>query len=272
MITFNVLLREAKVDPAVVKLARHQDQKGSTRQTPYQLWRAADGRFELYQRIQRELKFRDALFVASFVATPLDETLFVGLYKVAEVGKAPSGLLDPITGENVGGYHFYDLEASRLLQEYVGRLVVEWGPGYRAWVQRAANQDKEIVEIRRMVSEPTFPGFLQFRERLSLLGSVPQAWRQALSAVCGVYLLTCPRTGRQYVGSAGSDGGFWGRWEDYIASGHGGNKRMIDVPAADYFVSILEVASSSAGQSELIRIENRWKEKLSTREFGLNAN
>ena len=131
---------------------------------------------------------------------------------------------------------------------------------------------RSVIEIRRIAAEPPFPGFLNFRERLSMLASVPQAWRQALAAVSGVYLLTCPQTGKQYVGSAGSESGFWGRWEDYAASGHGGNKRMLDIPAADYQVSILEVASSTASHTELIAIENRWKEKLRTRQFGLNAN
>jgi hypothetical protein len=31
---------------------------------------------------------------------------------------------------------------------------------------------------------------------------------------------------------------FWSRWEDYAASGHGGNERMLDLPTADYHVSI----------------------------------
>ena len=271
MITFNTLLAEAKIDPALVKLVRHQDHRFD--KTPYQLWRANDGSFELYQRIQRNPWFRDADYVASFVATPLNETLFVGLYRVASAGIAPAGTIDPASGGDEAGSHFYDLQLVDELAEYRAKLIIEWGLGKRSWVQRAhLNKAKPIIELRRSAGDPPFPGFLDFCERLSTLVSLPLSWRQALSAVRGVYLLSCPKTGMNYVGSAGGERGLWGRWEDYVASGHGGNKRMMEVPAADYQVSILEVASSAATTEELIRMENRWKQKFLTRIHGLNAN
>jgi hypothetical protein len=144
--------------------------------------------------------------------------------------------------------------------------------GYRSWVQLARKKEKTIVEIHRSANEPPFPGFLDFRERLNTLAGVPESWRAALSAVSGIYLFTHPDTGKQYVGSAQGAGGFWGRWEHYVASGHGGNRRMQDIPAADYQVSVLEVASSSAGADILAKMEERRKQKLLSRRFGLNAN
>lgn len=272
MIGLNTLLREEGLDPAHVKLVRHQDDRHKGRPTLYQVWRSEVDKFELYQRIQSNPRFTGAQALASFIVTPLGETLFVGIYKVGNVTKAPKGLIDPVTGKNVSGYYYYSLSLTPHLSDYRDRLVINWGPGYRAWVQNAGSKEKQIIEMRRTAAEPPFPGFLNFRERLSHLAGVPQAWRQALSAVRGVYLLTCPRTGKQYVGSAGGDTGFWGRWEDYVASGHGGNKLMLGLPAADYWVSILEVASSSAGLVELVNLESRWKEKLGSRAFGLNAN
>jgi hypothetical protein len=47
---------------------------------------------------------------------------------------------------------------------------------------------------------------------------------------------------------------------------------MQDVPAADYQVCVLEVASSSAGPDVIADMESRWKQKLLNRKFGLNAN
>jgi len=41
-------------------------------------------------------------------------------------------------------------------------------------------------------------------------------------------------------------------------------------PGNDYQVSILEVASSSLSRDEIVRIEERLKDKLLTRSFGLN--
>jgi hypothetical protein len=273
LITFNSILRSEQIEPSDVKLARHQDTRFPARPTPYQLWRAGDGRFELYQRVQsRAGIFDGARYLASFLATPLDETLFAGLYEIKGVGRAPKGLIDPVSGEDVGGFSYYDLTLCDNLKDYAGRIVIDWGPGFRAWVQRAASKDKEIVEIRRSISDPPFPGFLDFREQLSRLATVPVAWREALSSVGGIYLLTCPTTGRCYVGSADGEAGFWGRWEDYVSSGHGGNRRMQGLPASDYQVSVLEVAASSVSTSELLKLEGRWKEKLLSRRFGLNGN
>jgi hypothetical protein len=113
---------------------------------------------------------------------------------------------------------------------------------------------------------------LDFQTTLRALASVPVSWRTALSSVSGIYLLSCPESGRQYVDLAHGVGGFWGRWEEYAASGHGGNKRMLDIPASDYQVSVLEVASSSASIEVLAKMETRWKQKLFSRQFGLNAN
>lgn len=267
---FNLLLRDAGFDPADVKLVRHQDRRVPTERMPHELWRA--GTFELYQRIQGKLRFAGAKVIASFVATPLDETLFVGLYLVKGVGVVPAGTIDPSSLTDVGGLNLYELEAATALADLRGRLIVDWGDGFRAWVQNAANQDKEIIELRRTISDPLFPGFMKFATRLDALAAVPRSWREALSSVAGVYLLTHPETGKLYVGSACGENGLWGRWEDYVASGHGGNKRMRDLPAANYHVTVLEVAASSATTDDLLHMEAVWKSKLQTRTLGLNAN
>jgi hypothetical protein len=47
---------------------------------------------------------------------------------------------------------------------------------------------------------------------------------------------------------------------------------MKDIPAADYQISVLEVASSSAGPEVVLTMEERWKQKLLSRKYGLNAN
>jgi hypothetical protein len=109
------------------------------------------------------------------VATPFNETLFVGLYEIQGLSTAATGLVDPITNQDVGGLNYYDLVQSAKLTEYRGRLIVAWGLGYRSWVQLAAKQDKPIIEVRRSVGEPLFPGFLDFREKIK------SAWNSAVS-------------------------------------------------------------------------------------------
>ena len=38
--------------------------------------------------------------------------------------------------------------------------------------------------------------------------------------------------------------GFWGRWQDYIQTGHGGNLGLKSRDPSDYQISILEVAGT----------------------------
>ncbi|MBL9219451.1 MAG: GIY-YIG nuclease family protein [Opitutaceae bacterium] len=271
MLKFNTLLREAEVDVSAVKLVRHQVQKSGYR-TPYALWITKDGSFELYQSIQSRPVFKKSRYVASFVATPLDETLFVGLYEITGLGKVKSGVLDPVSGKDVGGLHQYELSVTAPLKDFAGKLVVDWGKGFRAWTQNAAKQNKPVVEIRRTVGDPLFPGFLSFRWALRELVSVPVSWRVALSSVGGVYLLVDLKSGQQYVGSASGEFGFWGRCQEYATTGHGGNKRMKKLLNPSYQVTVLEVASSATNIEELVSLENKWKDKLLTRIHGLNDN
>ena len=70
MLTFNTILRCEGIDPASVRLVRHQDTRGPG-PSPYELWRANDGRFEQYQRLQKEpVNFGVGHLLASFVAHP----------------------------------------------------------------------------------------------------------------------------------------------------------------------------------------------------------
>ncbi|MGA7523043.1 MAG: GIY-YIG nuclease family protein [Acidobacteriaceae bacterium] len=272
MISLNSLLRHESIDPAFVKLLRHQDTRYPGRPSPYSLWISARDKFELYQSIQRRPVFHGARHLASFVATPLNETLFAGIYAVNSVGTAAAGLKDPISHQDVGGFNLYDLALDPALRDYRGRMIIDWGRGYLAWMQLAARQDKEILEIRRDDRERPFPGLLDFRQHLSNLADVPTSWREVLSSVAGIYLLIHLKDGRQYVGSAQGEQGFWGRWEQYVANGHGGNQLLRELPPADYQVSILEVASSSATVDQILALEARWKQKLLSQLFGLNAN
>jgi hypothetical protein len=102
-------------------------------------------------------------------------------------------------------------------------------------------------------------------------------WQSSLSAVAGVYLILAETTGEQYVGSAYGLSGIWGRWQQYAANGHGNNKllkRLIESNKAypDAFrYSVLQVLPRSTKDSEVIRWEWKYMEKLGTRAKGLNT-
>ncbi len=85
-------------------------------------------------------------------------------------------------------------------------------------------------------------------------------------------MLTCPKTREQYVGSAAGADGFHGRWLSYARDGHGGNVGLKSRDPSDYQVSILEVAGSVATFEDILAMEALWKQKLQSREMGLNKN
>lgn len=274
MLTFNTLLRSENIDPADVRLARHQDSRFPDRPTPYELWRLDDGRFDAYQQIQGRKVFKVGGWLASFVVTPANDTLFVGLYSVDGIGIVPPGIKCPIAldARDVTGCTMYDIKPSSRLGRYSGLLVIDWGMGYRSWVQLAKNQDKPVLEIRKAIIEPNFPGFRDFQWDVSKIETIPFSWREALRAVNGIYVLVCQETGKQYVGSAYGYDGLWGRFVDYAKNGHGGNVELKRRGAACYQVSVLEVIPPTASFEDIMKAENAWKEKLGSRKHGLNEN
>ena len=273
-IMFNSLLRDLPLRD--VRLLRHKDQRAVKGRTPYELRRDDRQRFELYQSTQ-SIKNRHRLkasFWASFVGTPNDETLFVGIYRVKNRAlldhDAPMPHRDGV--DKAGSCDVYDLELQEAFADLDGRLLIDWGPAKRVWIQRADLQDKPIAELRTEFKEPDFPGFLNFVESLSRLDRLPPGWVAALRSCKGIYLLTCPKTKQQYVGKATGEDGFWGRWQEYVQTGHGGNVMLKTRDPSDYQVSILEVAGTAAGEHDIATMEKQWKRKLQSREMGLNKN
>ena len=275
-IMFNTLLADAGFDTDDVRLLRHKDARAEKGRTPYELWRDNRPMFDRYQSTQgviHESKLR-AGYWASFLGTPNDETLFVGIYKVNNKQLLKRDTPKPhMNGmDKAGSCYIYSLELDARLSDLIGRLLIDWGLGERAWIQRADRQNKSIVELRTVFKEPDFPGFLNFVMPLSKINDIPKDWITALASSRGIYLLTCPRTKEQYVGSATGEGGFWKRWQDYSKSGDGGNIALKSRDHSDYQISILEVAGTALTQEEIIHMESLWKSKLQSREMGLNRN
>ena len=152
MLTFNTLLSREGINPLSVRLVRHADNRGPG-PSSYDLWlsRSNDDRFERYQRLQKEpVKFGVGHLIAIFVAPSPKDTLFAGLYSVDAVTPAPPGTVCPVLQTDCGvGHVIFDLRLDTRLSQYIGLLVIEWGPGYRSWVQRAELRDKPVLEIRR---------------------------------------------------------------------------------------------------------------------------
>jgi hypothetical protein len=275
-ISFNALLTDAGLNLSDVRLLRHKDKRAARGRSPYELWRDNRSQFDLYQshqRIDSRERF-NAKYWASFVATLNDETMFVGLYSAMYRGLLEQDTPMPHMNDldKAQSCDVYDLTMQDTLSDLVGRLFIDWGAAERAWVQRADRQNKLVIELRRQFKEPDFPGFLAFAEPLSKLQKLPMSWVTALKSSKGIYLLTCPKTKEQYVGSATGAEGFWQRWQDYVHTGDGGNMGLKSRDPSDYQVSILEVAGSAFTLDDILKAEVRWKSKLQSREMGLNRN
>jgi hypothetical protein len=276
-ILFSSMLRDAGLGLEDVRLLRHQTPAAARGRTPYELWRdnlPAFERYQCHQSPRDRPKLARAPYWASFVGTADGGTLFVGLYRASYRGllEAPSPMPHKQGIMLAGEWDVYELIAAEQLADLIGRLVIDWGEGTRSWIQRADGTDKRVLELRATFNEPAFPGFLDFTADLSGLDSLPATWKPVLTAARGVYLLTCPRTKELYVGKADSNGGFWQRWQEYRANGHGGNVGLRSREASDYQVSILQVAGTSDTPDDILRMEENWKRKLRSREIGLNRN
>ena len=275
-IMFNAILLAANFDLGDIRLLRHKDNRAIKGRTPYELWRDNRQQFDLYQATQ-SLKNEGKLRVpywASFIADPNDETLFVGIYSVKSQKLLEQDIPMPHRDgtDKAGSCVVYDLMLEPRLGDLIGKLIIEWGSGNRAWIQRADQQNKRVTELRTEFKEPDFPGFLKFIEPLSKLDKLPKSWMAVLQSARGIYLLTCPKTKEQYVGSATGIGGFWSRWQDYVQTGHGGDVALKSRDPSDYQVSILEVAGTASTIDDIGEMERRWKAKLQSRQMGLNRN
>jgi hypothetical protein len=276
---FNSILESANVHPKDVRLVRHKDKRATRGRTPYELWRdAGKGHlFELYQAgqgIENRKKF-DSPYWAVFIVNFNNETMFAGLYRAKYRGLLEHDTPQPhIEGgiAKANSSDVWDLTLDEKLNDLIGRLFINWGDGALAWVQYANRQDKPVTELRTAFREDVFPGFMNFIEPLSRIDCLPKSWSEALQNTRGVYLLTCPKTKEQYVGSARGNQGFWGRWQNYVQTGHADNKGLKSREPSDYQVSILEVAGSSATDDDILKMEGRWQTKLQSLEMGLNRN
>jgi hypothetical protein len=275
MLTFQTVLREAGLVLKDVRLLRHAKGGGTPGIHPLVAWRDDPERFERYQAFQaaRRRRFFGAPFWASFVALRGSDSLFVGVYAATLQQTDLGSFTCPLTGRIIPEREA-DSYLLKKLPEFArleGKLIVDWGGGTLAWAQLADKNPKQIVELRRQDGDPPYPGHSAFVRQLSEIASLPASWRAILSAVRGVYLLTCPRTREQYVGGAYSNGGFIARWEQH-ARMQGDAIAFRARDPADYRVSILEVAGSLMADDEVQQMEQRWKEKLQSREMGLNRN
>ncbi|MGV9833049.1 GIY-YIG nuclease family protein [Nocardia niigatensis] len=185
--------------------------------------------------------------------------------------------------EGTAAYRLFDLRSSDVLSALIHRLVIEWSPDAVNWAKSATTAaDFPVVEIADPESVP-FPGYDEVLITFDELGAVVEdsryaAWRTALSAVQGIYLIADTTTGQLYVGKANGAERIFARWSAYARDGHGGNVALralagLDAGHARHFqFSILRVFGPSTPSADVDQAEAHFKRALLTRQYGLNRN
>lgn len=206
--------------------------------------------------------------------------IFGGMYKVE------------IIDENIENDIGYNLTLMDDYKEYIKRLIIKlerpigWDIYNKKYESVQKNLNPEIYELAPSTKLGTFPGYnsvkLSHKDLQRIVNNDEPSWKNALSNVKGIYVITDKSTGKLYIGSAsGNAEGIWQRWSNYadIKNLTGGNKFFEELKDIDnqyiidnFSYSILEIFDMRTKQEDILNRENFWKDVLKTREFGMNRN
>ena len=281
----NQLLCEASISPATTLCMRHRPVEAKLRRTFMWLASERPDVFNAYQSTQRrreEQQLLKAAHLAAFIGDRPGRAVFVGLYRcvghritsVADRRKIASwtALTDYGITDKGQDQIWFDLKRTRHFAEWSGKLVIEW-KSERSWSRWA---DKNVFEILAINEESVFaeelPNWRDMVLSWNDLKIIPTRWRNALREWRGIYFIFDVSQNKGYVGSAYGSENICGRWENYAKTGHGGNKLLRDCKPENLRFSILERLSPDTPADETIQRENTWKERLHTRQYGLNVN
>ena len=287
----NDLFQKQGIMPSDVLVVRHRPQEPKLRKTLP--WLAAE-RPELYNAYQQsqfpkvEKVFTRAKYIASFIGVDAGKALFAGLFavegwralKYEDYWKiaANKELHDSFGMAGFGGERsgllWFDLVLSaEFYPSWCGRMVVRWPGLERSWFRWADRNTFEIDSIRESSAFETPMGaWEELIMTWSELKVLPAKWQSSLKEWRGIYFILDTSDGRGYVGSAYGTDNILGRWINYGISGHGGNKGLRKRDPNNFLFSILQRVSPDMPFEEVIRLEQTWKTRLHTREFGLNEN
>ncbi len=275
----NDILRKTGIDLSRIKLIRHA-------KSDREFLKCYDcDMVEEYTKYQKKGFSKHYDYWIVFVSDKSTSAVLYGCYKVLKERERSTDVLKdgfPLAEWINEEGSYYELERLDCLQDYEGRLMIDWGKATRSWHQRALNE-KEVIAIQCHQIVP-FEGYdkviLSFNELEEIINDDEKYhdWHTALSSVKGIYLITDRSTGKQYVGSSYGEKGLLQRWSKYIETKHGNNEGLIKLLKQDPYhymefqFSILEIFSKSITDDEIVAIENRYKDKLLTRVFGYNDN
>jgi hypothetical protein len=286
-VDFKDLLAKQGLNLDKVMVMRHRPMEHRMRRVLPWLAAEKPAIFNAYQQAQHpgaERALMKADFVASFIAQEGEKALFIGLYRRGKWRPVTSkqfwaipavAELKPFKLRGLEGRRtclWFDLTPTDIYSEWNGRLVVNWPTG-RLWWRWAKSNSFPVYAIHE---ESLLDAEMQAWNRLSLtwedLRVMPTKCKAALRQWRGVYYIFDVKVGKGYVGSACGGENILGRWLDYAASGHGGNKKLKGRDPNDFLFTILQRTSPDMERDEVGQLEASWKDRLHTRDYGLNDN
>lgn len=286
---FNDLLIKENIDPKTVLVMRHRPSEPELRKVLPWLAAERPETYNAYQQTQglkTENAMKRADYVASFIGHEARKALFIGLYqrhKSKPLTYKQYWNLSPYKEmKNFGLLGFsgdrenvlwFDLKITPFYQGWKGRMIVDWPPPERSWWRWANKNHIPISTIHEQsILDAEMPEWNEITLTVEQLKVIPLKWKTALQQWRGIYFIYDESDQKGYVGSAYGNENILGRWLSYAASGHGGNKELRHRDPTKFRFSILQRVSPDMEPTEIINLEATWKNRLHTREFGMNEN
>lgn len=227
-----------------------------------------------------------------FIEVECHKWLFVGAYLIKEKDSQMKQV-------SYGNYHVKYALAERITEydKFIEKVLVNHANTGRKWFH-VNRQMIDLVEVASVSNisyfnqSSQFPGYenISFSYQELKKNWYSSSWREQLSAVYGVYVITDKKTGKLYVGSAYGDSGVYGRWSTYLSDGYDKtevedncypNKRLRELVekhgiayVQKYFqYSLLEIfPKNEVGKQKALGREKYWKQVFQSRVHGYNAN
>lgn len=187
----------------------------------------------------------------------------------------------------------YNLTLMEDYREYIKRLIIKIDKPigrdlYNRKYENIQEQlNPEIYELAPSTKLGHFLGYqnvsLMHKDMQHIIQRDEPIWKEALSNVKGIYVITDTSNGNLYIGSAsGNTDGIWQRWSDYASLNNltGGNKEFIQIlneKGSEYITqhfrySIIEIFDTKTKVETVIERENYWKNVFDSKNHGMNHN